>query len=182
MKGIHPMTDTEQPSATLAEASADYQKAIRVTAAPGALFDALTSVSGLAAWWAPATGSGGAGGELKFFMNSPEPLVIHVDQAVRPTSVRWTVTDCSFLPDWAGTRPAFTITPAEGGASELHFRHNGLTPQLDCIEMCTRGWDHFLMSLRDYVETGQGSPHGSTADKARRVRETLRLPDDPQGK
>jgi hypothetical protein len=30
-----------------AEASADYQKTIRVKASPGALFDALTTVSGL---------------------------------------------------------------------------------------------------------------------------------------
>jgi hypothetical protein len=51
---------TEQPSATPAGASADYQKTIRVKAFPGELFDALTSVSGLAAWWARVTGSGDA--------------------------------------------------------------------------------------------------------------------------
>lgn len=170
------MTGTEQPSATPVEASADYQKTIRVKASPGALFDALTSVSGLAAWWTPVTGSGDVGGELKFFMNSPEPLVIRVDQATRPISVQWTVTDCSFLPDWVGTRPVFTIVPVEGDASELQFRHHGLTPELDCIEMCTRGWDHYLVSLRDFVEVGCGSPLGSSADRARRVQEALRLP------
>jgi hypothetical protein len=159
------MMNTEEPSP--AEASADYQKTIRVKAPPAALFDALISVSGLTAWWARATGSGEAGGELKFFMNSPEPLVIHVDQAIRPTSVQWTVTDCPFLPDWVGTHPAFTITPVEGDASELQFRHDGLTSELDCIEMCTRSWDHFIPSFRDYVETGQGSPQGSSTDMAR---------------
>jgi hypothetical protein len=46
MKGILRMTDTDHPSAMPAEASADYQKAIRVNAYPGALFGALTSVSG----------------------------------------------------------------------------------------------------------------------------------------
>lgn len=168
------MTNTEKSSATPAEASADYRKTIRVEASPGALFDALTSVSGLAAWWTRATGSGDAGGELRFFINSSEPLVIRVDEATRPTSVRWTVTECNFVPDWVGTRPTFTITPVDGDASELHFRHRGLTPELDCIEMCTRGWDHFLSkSLREYVEVGHGSPHRSSADKARRVQETL---------
>ena len=148
---------TEQPSATQADPSADYQKTIRVKAHPGALFDALTNVSGLAAWWTPrVTGSGDAGGELKFFFDSPEPCVMHVDQATRPTSVQWTVTDCSFLPDWVGTRPAFTITPVNGDASELQFRHHGLIAELDCIEQCTRGWDHYLASLREYVEVGCG--------------------------
>jgi hypothetical protein len=160
---------TEQPPATAAEASADYQKTIRVKALPGALFDALTAVSGLTAWWTPATGSGDVGGELRFFMNVPEPLVIHVDEATRPTSVRWTVTECSFLPDWVGTHPVFTITGVDGESSDLNFRHYGLTPELDCIDMCTRSWNHFLVSLGDYVETGHGSPLGSPADKAWRA-------------
>ena len=176
------MTDAEQLSATQATASADYQKTIRVKAHPGALFDALTNGSGLAAWWTRVTGSGDAGGELKFFIGSPDPCVMHVDQATRPTSVHWTVTDCSFLPDWVGTHPTFTITPVEGDASELQFRHHGLTPELDCIEQCTRGWDHFLQSLREYVEVGRGSPFGSSADRARRVQETLRLPNDSKEK
>jgi hypothetical protein len=55
-EGIHRMTDTEQTSATPAEASADYQKTIRVKANPGALFDALTSVSDLAALVDPGHG------------------------------------------------------------------------------------------------------------------------------
>lgn len=82
--------------------------------------------------------------------------------------MQWTVTDCSFLPDWVGTRPTFTITPVDGGASELQFRHRGPIPELDRIEQCIRGWGHFLVSVRDYVEVGSGSPHGSSADKARR--------------
>lgn len=162
------MTGKQQGSRTQAHASADYEKTIRVNAPADALFDALTSARGLTAWWARATGSGDAGGELKFFMNSPEPLVIHVDQATRPSTVQWTVTGCPFLPDWVGTRPAFTITPIDSDQSELRFCHHGLTPELDCIEMCTRGWDHFIPSLRDYAEVGTGSPHGSSADKARR--------------
>jgi hypothetical protein len=37
--------------------------------------------------------------------------------------------------------------------------------------MCTRSWDHFLVSLRDYAETGRGMPLGSSEDNARRLRE-----------
>ena len=119
------MTDiTEQPAGTPAGTptlpagtNADYQKTIRVKASPEAVFDALVTVSGLTAWWSRATGSGDAGGELRFFMNVPEPCVMHVDEATRPTSVRWTVTECSFLSDWVGTRPVFTITTAGPGAA-----------------------------------------------------------------
>ena len=43
-------------------------------------------------------------------MDAPEPLVVRVDEAT-PTSVQWTVTDCSFLPDWVGTRPTLHASP-----------------------------------------------------------------------
>jgi uncharacterized protein YndB with AHSA1/START domain len=160
------MPDITDRSPATAGTTADYQKTIRVNASPGQLFDALTSVVGLAAWWVPVTGSGEADGELRFTMNSPDPLVIHVDDATRPATVRWTVTECNSVTDWVGTRPAFTITAVAGGGSELHFRHGGLTPELECIEMCTSGWNHYLGSLRDYVETGRGAPRRATADEA----------------
>ncbi|HEU5306910.1 MAG TPA: SRPBCC domain-containing protein [Acidimicrobiia bacterium] len=147
----------------------DYQKTIRVQASPDVVFDAITTPSGLTAWWTPAEGSGDVGGELRFSMSAPEPLLIHVDEAARPTSVRWTVTECTFEPDWVGTRPTFSIVPVDGDASELTFRHVGLTSELECIDMCTRGWDHYLASLRAYVETGRGNPRGSEADQARRA-------------
>ena len=147
----------------------DYETTIRVNTLPEAVFDAITTVTGLAAWWNPATGSGATGGELRFIMNAPDPLVIHVDEATRPTTVRWTVIDCPFLPDWTGTRPTFAIARVDRGTSELHFRHEGLNDDLDCIDMCARSWNHYMASLRDYLEVGSGSPFGSPADTARRA-------------
>ncbi len=148
------------------QSAADYQKTIRVNATPEALFDAITTTAGLASWWVPrVSGTGLAGGELRFHMSAPDPLVIRVDEAARPTSVQWTVLDCPFLPDWVGTRPTFTISPLDGGASELRFRHRGLTSDLPCIDVCRPSWDHFTgRSLRDLAESGQGHPQGSPAD------------------
>lgn len=162
------MAQTGHPTATPARASADYEKTLRVLAHPAALFDALTTLSGLAGWWTDVTGSGTAGGELRFVFDTPEALVVQVVEASRPTSVQWTVIGYNVLPEWAGTRPTFTITPV-GGGSELQFRHYGLTAELDCIDQCTRGWDHFLNSLRAFVETGHGMPFGGSADNHRRV-------------
>jgi uncharacterized protein YndB with AHSA1/START domain len=166
------MTGTENASATSTELTADYEKTIVFKADPGAAFDALTELSGLSAWWTRATGSGDAGRELQFRFDAPDPCVMRVDQATRSTAVQWTVTACNFLPEWVGTRPVFTITPVDRDTTELHFRHHGLTPNLECIDMCTRGWDHFLESLRQYVEVGRGMPYGSDVDQARRVRQT----------
>jgi uncharacterized protein YndB with AHSA1/START domain len=147
----------------------DYQQTLRIQATPDQLFDAITTADGLTAWWTKASGSGTTGGELAFEFNHPEPAVMHVDEATRPSTVRWTVTACGVEPDWVGTHPTFSITPAGNGASELHFRHHGLTSELDCIEQCTRGWNHYLESLRRYVEVGRGMARGSEQDLARRA-------------
>jgi uncharacterized protein YndB with AHSA1/START domain len=147
----------------------DYWKTVRAHATPDALFDAVTTADGLSAWWTRTEGAGGAGGELRFFMSAPDPLLVFVDAATRPTSVRWTVTECTFEPEWVGTHPTFTITPVDDTTCELTFTHVGLTDELECIEMCTRGWDHYLASLRAYVESGSGNPRGSEADLARRT-------------
>jgi uncharacterized protein YndB with AHSA1/START domain len=168
MKGTMAMTSTDQSPAQ----RADYQAIVRVKASPEAVFDALTTTNGLAAWWNPATGSGDTGGELRLLMDAPEPLVMHVDAAARPTTVAWTVTDCPFLTDWVGTRPTFTITSVDTDTTELHFRHYGLSEDLECIDMCTRSWHFYIMtSLRDYLEVGRGSPYMSPADRARRTAE-----------
>jgi uncharacterized protein YndB with AHSA1/START domain len=147
----------------------DYEKTLRVHASADALFDAVTTPAGLSAWWTDADGSGDAGGELRFTMTAPEPLRVHVDEAMRPSSVRWTVVECTFERDWEGTQPTFLITPLSDGSTELTFRHVGLTDELECVDMCTQGWNHYLSSLRRLVETGQGQPRGSEADLARRT-------------
>ena len=166
------MTQIEHTTTTPAgKAGEDYENTVIVQASPDAVFDALTTLSGLTAWWSPVTGSGEAGGELSFTMNAPEPCVMRVDVAARPALVQWTCISCDFMPDWVGTRPTYTIIPLDDGTTELRFRHIGLTSDLECIDMCTSGWNHFIPSLRDYAATGNGSPLGSPGDRARRERD-----------
>jgi uncharacterized protein YndB with AHSA1/START domain len=161
---------TEREEAETTMNAGDYEAVVRFDAPPDRVYDALTTVAGLAGWWAPVTGSGDEGGELRFVFSgaarvedltlAEDPLVIGVDTARRPARVAWTVLACDFLPDWVGTTPTFEMTP-RGTGSELRFRHLGLSPRLECFSSCSAGWDHHLASLRAYVETGRGTPFGS---------------------
>ena len=162
------MPTTDQPMAA-ATFSADHEKTLCIKASADTVFDAITTTAGLTAWWATATGSGETGGELKFWMGHADPLVIQVEHAARPALARWVVTECKFLREWEGTSLTFTISPRDDENSELHFRHHGLTAELDCFESCSPSWDHFMVSLRQYAETGSGYPRGSTEDLARRA-------------
>ncbi len=104
------------------------------------------------------------------------PLLVRVDEATRPTTVRWTVVECTFMEDWVGTQPTFTIRPIDAGSCELTFEHRGLNDNLECKDMCSRSWDHFVgTSLRELVEGGPGAPNRSPRDLARRAAEERRL-------
>ena len=151
----------------------DYRTTVRVNAPAEVVFDAVTTAGGLAAWWSPVTGSGLTGGELRFPMVAGEPpLLIQVDEATRPATVRWTVAECTFMEDWVGTQPTFTITPLGDGACELTFEHLGLNDELECKDMCSRSWDHFVRtSLPELAEGGPGAPNRSPRDLARRAAE-----------
>ena len=155
------------------KASTDYRITVRVNAPADAVFDAITSTGALAAWWSPVTGSGNAGGELQFPMVADQPpLRVRVDEATRPTKVRWTVVECTFMDDWVGTQPTFTITPGDDGSCEVGFEHVGLSDELECKDMCSRSWDHFIgTSLRELAEGGPGAPNRSPRDLARRAAE-----------
>jgi uncharacterized protein YndB with AHSA1/START domain len=150
--------------------AADYTATFTTENPPEAVFDALTTTQGLAAWWTPVSGDGTKGGELRFHMQSPlGPLVIRVHTAQPSRLVVWDVVSCPFVPDWDATTIAFDLGRDDHGGSDVFFRHHGLTAELECFAMCRQGWDHFLPSLRQYVDTGTGNPRGSAADQARRA-------------
>ncbi len=151
--------------------STNYGIAVRINAPAETVFNAITSAEALSAWWSPVTGLGQSGGELRFPMVADQPpLLIHVDEATRPTVVRWTVSECTFMDDWVGTQPTFTITPNDEGCCEVEFEHVGLNDQLECKDMCSRSWDHFVgTSLRELAEGGHGAPNRSPRDLARRA-------------
>ena len=142
---------------------ADYQATKTFQAAPGAVFDALTSAGAIARWWAPATGSGIAGGEIRLMFRGQE-VRMRADETDRAARVCWTVLVSVPLPDWAGTTITFDIAPAGDGSTVL-FTHHGLTPQLDCFSMCSAGWTQYLASLADYADRDGGNAFGSAADE-----------------
>lgn len=149
-------------AAAQTETTASFEAIKTFTSSPDAVFNALASAEAVSKWWVSATGDGAAGGEITFDFGEG-PLVVRVDEATRPTHVQWTPLVCAPVEDWIGTTIRFEIAPSGDGGSVLHFRHIGLTPQLECFEMCHLGWTTYLASLVSYVDRGEGHP----ADRSR---------------
>jgi len=150
------MTETVRPGTV-----ETYRSELRFAAQPEDLFDAFTTLEGIAGWWTEqVSGSGAEGGELVLgFPNSDGPrVVLHVDRAERARSIVWTVRAVPPLPaweEWADTRIVVRLQPGDGGGgTRMVFEHEGLTPVLHCYDTCSRGWDHGLATLRTYVDGG----------------------------
>lgn len=143
---------------TNARTARDYALCVRFDAPRERVFDALTTLDGLRGWWTTdASGVPGSGGEMRFGFGEVDEFVMRVDSTSRPSSVLWSCT-ARRRGEWIGTQVMFDLFDPSSQKCELWFRHAGLTPKLECYSDCKLGWDHFLESLRAYVETGKGSP------------------------
>jgi uncharacterized protein YndB with AHSA1/START domain len=148
------MTTTSTPT--------DLQFVVHTAAPPAAVYAALTTPEGISGWWGPAEGDATEGGTLTMRFSEHGAKGLRVEDAAPAARVAWAVRWSQCSPEWAGTRITFDLIPS-GDGTEVRFRHEGLTPDLECYEACDSGWAHFLASLVAFVERGVGSPHRAAA-------------------
>ncbi|MES9944060.1 MAG: hypothetical protein ABW080_03765 [Candidatus Thiodiazotropha sp.] len=61
--------------------------------------------------------------------------------------------------EWLGTRLKFEIAQQDDRCS-ITLTHVGLTPDMQCYEICKAGWDHYIAgSLKLYLHGEGGSPN-----------------------
>ncbi len=135
----------------------DFESVKTFEAAPGTVLAALTSDEAISGWWGVTVGTPRQGQRFEVGFGSEKGIEMEA-LADGPSLVEWFVHASPFTPEWHGTTIAFELTAA-GEGTELRFAHKGLTPQLECFDMCHEGWTHYLASLVDYVDRGEGEPY-----------------------
>lgn len=134
---------------------------IGTRAAAAKVYQALTTVQGLSAWWTQET-SGDAlkGSTLRFRFRGGGPDMKVV--ALRKNQlVRW---KCLSGPDeWIGTELEFKLK-REGQETILLFAHKHWSKPTEFMAHCSTKWAYFLLSLKAYVETGKGKPYPKDQD------------------
>ena len=154
------MTTRSAPAPSPATASDDYTYEMQVSAPLPQIIEALADGAGICAWWTAATRSERHDDEVRLFMGSGAPFVsFTVEHAPATNEVVWTVTDCAVMADWIGTQPSFSVQQNDDGTRTIAFRHIGLRPALECFDQCRAGWNHFMPSLHQFLETGAGRPN-----------------------
>jgi uncharacterized protein YndB with AHSA1/START domain len=135
----------------------DFESVRTFEAAPDAVLAALTSDEAISAWWGVTVGAPTRGQRFEVGFGSDKGIEMET-VADGPNLVEWLVHASPFTPEWHGTTIVFELAAA-GTGTELRFVHKGLTPQLECFDMCHEGWTHYLASLVDYVDRGEGEPY-----------------------
>ena len=125
----------------------------RVT--PDRVYNALTTIDGLAGWWTTdTTGSTDVGGVIEFRFPRGG-FDMEVVESVPDKRVSWKVVGG---PDeWIGTTVDWDLVQ-EGDYTIVRFKHQGWKEPVDFMHHCSTKWATYLMSLKSLVENGAGQP------------------------
>ena len=119
------------------------------------VYEALTTIEGLADWWTTdTTGEPEVGGVIAFRF-IPGGFDMQVKELVPGKSVLWEVVEGP--PEWLGTEVAFELKQ-EGDYAIVLFEHRGWAEQVEFMNHCSTKWASYLLSLKQLVETGKGAP------------------------
>ena len=125
------------------------------SATPEAVYDALTTVDGLAGWWTDdTTGSSGVGDVLRFRfqVGGFDMEVVTLQPCER---VVWRVVEGP--EEWVGTTVDWELRQ-DGDYTIVMFKHQGWKEPVEFMHHCSTKWASYLLSLKSLIETGEGAP------------------------
>jgi uncharacterized protein YndB with AHSA1/START domain len=134
---------------------------IGIKASASKVYAAVATPQGVAGWWSrETTGDAKVGGRLDINFRNPKGDAIgrfdlEIVELAPDQRVRWRVKGG---PDeWLGTEIVFSLEQV-GAATVVRFAHQGWREAVDFTGHCSMKWATFLLSLREWVETGAGRP------------------------
>ncbi|MFZ6731556.1 SRPBCC family protein [Undibacterium sp. Ji42W] len=143
----------------------NYQQSLSIKASPAAVYTALTTIDGMRAWWTQDCEGGTSIGDTLKFRFSACYKDMRIEKLQPDNEVSWLCTrayivaeSVSRTDEWVGTYIVFRISDAGMGGTQLDLEHIGLLPSLQCYALCQNGWQRFLASLQQFLETGTGTP------------------------
>jgi len=142
-----------------------YRKTIVVEATPADVYAALTTPEGLRGWWTEDCDIAAAVGGTHHFRFARTRKAMRIERLEADREVRWACTGAHIAADrlthkdeWVGTEIVFRLGAVGDTRTRVDFEHIGLVPGLECYDLCNDGWNYFLGSLQQQVETGRGTP------------------------
>jgi uncharacterized protein YndB with AHSA1/START domain len=126
------------------------------------VYEALATVDGLSRWWIVGTTGETAVGGVIHFRPEGGGFDMKVVESRPGELVKW---KCVGGPDeWIGTDLTFQLSsrlysPKGDGETFVLFTHAGWREPVEFMHHCSTKWAVFLLSLKGWVERGEGRPH-----------------------
>lgn len=143
----------------------NYTSTIEVKTTADKAYDAL--VSQVPLWWTEMfEGSSLQTGDVfTIRFGAAIHKTMRVEETIPNSKIIWYVEDSLItLPElknqteWIGTTIVWEIEQKEE-ITWIKVTHFGLSPDIECYDICSNGWVQFLGSLKLFLETGKGSPY-----------------------
>ena len=142
-----------------------YSKELSVSASVKSVYKAITKE--IDKWWTIDSNIAfNIGDILTVRFGEPYFMSMEVEKIIPNKLLVWKVVGANMFieggvtnnDEWVGTKIQWKISELESG-SEVSLFHEGLVPSFECYDTCKNGWDYFLGSLKEFLDTGSGSPH-----------------------
>ena len=134
----------------------DILHRVGVVAPLDEVYPALATPEGLARWWTTDTvGTDEVGGKLGFRFGELGGFDMEILELDPAGHVRWRVLDGP--EEWVGTEIDWRLEQRNEYTIVL-FKHEAWREAAEFMHHCSTKWATFLMSLKEYVETGTGRP------------------------
>ena len=141
---------------------ADIFQDFPVKAPASRVFDAVTSATGLNAWWTKeSSGEPRLGAEYKLGFGPKFDWRAKVTECAKDSAFELQITQADA--DWTGTRVGFHLQDSPG-MTNVRFHHTGWPSQNEHWRISCYCWAMYLRILRRYLEHGELVPYEKRLD------------------
>jgi hypothetical protein len=128
--------------------------------------EAIEAVKNIRGWWSQQLegSTDKLGDEFTYRLKDVHSCKMKLVEVIPQKRVVWLVEDNYFKftkdkTEWQGTKIVFDVFRKDK-KTEVRFTHEGLVPEYECFDMCSKAWGSYLNgSLRNLIVTGKGQPN-----------------------
>ncbi len=141
---------------------ANIKHYLLIKALPNIVYKALTSNEGLRGWWTlEAKTDEQVGGVAEFKFGDRYHNKMKIVKLVPNKLVEWECIEGD--KEWIGTNFVFDLEEKEGDTI-LRFTHGNWKEETDFFASCNYHWGYYMQSLKQYCETGGGTPFSAKSE------------------
>ncbi len=127
---------------------------VGINASLSDVYTAIATTQGVTGWWTKTSGDPRTDGDLEFSFDG-HIVKVKVSANTPGKYIEWTVGGNDG--EWLHTRICFDLVEEENQVM-VNFQHADWREASEMFAHCSTKWAVFLLSLKDYLETGTGKP------------------------